>query len=706
MMVAGTQPQQQQQQQQQRQQSPGRVVASSQEAGEEEAHYAKKSAPKSTTPTPTTVAAASPSGAAAAAAMRESTASSIHEYVTKRRAKTDGDTRKAQEAKQLPKMNRRHTLNDAAAAATVSTDDDGSNAQRSRQFGQPQQRRRTRVPSITKAEVVGDEAKTVNGMVSEWLAGRQVATVLSVPTQLAVVVASYDGRTSFTHKYVAERYSSKGRHVVEAVERQGSDLYGVRNCTVLRTSAPAGSLEVHVAIRLPIDQAAAAASATVPAEDVVIDESKDCPPPAGTTLVHTKTLFSKELTGGWPSGRRVAKKMVEWLKEIGVNCGPLEVERCEHFEKTLTANVSHSLPEASLEHWVKVLDVPFSDVVRFEYDGPLPWKKNKQQLSVIKGEGEERDDDDDESDQGSDEGSGDDRGGNDSSPIPTVRRRASLLLTSPKLEHNRSVANAVFQWRAKAKKEVEDPNPKPPPCPPLATSKATLTDLVKSNDNDDDDDNNNDEDIDGDDDNQHREGKASNNDGGTQLEGVVSRVAASPDTAFPRQEWSDAWEADGELAEQQLPSRPVHVCRVPRTTRLVLVGYRDHDDGTYTANVSGNVDLDGKSSSNASDSSNSKGSTSTLTLAAAAPPCIAFELTTRKAESTEHGNIHWYCHRPPGHPRAYFGQDFGFSTQHHLLVPSIDLTHLLELNFLRAHSPPILFLSNSILLPILSRAML
>ena len=61
------------------------------------------------------------------------------------------------------------------------------------------------------------------------------------------------------------------------------------------------------------------------------------------------------------------------LFQVCVSMVSKEVGRCQAFEHLLCGSVVRHLDEWRLAAtWVKVLDVPFEDAVRFEYDGPTP----------------------------------------------------------------------------------------------------------------------------------------------------------------------------------------------------------------------------------------------------------------------------------------------------------------------------------------------
>ena len=447
---------------------------------------------------------------------------------------------------------------------------------------------------------------------------------------------------------------------------------------------------------------------------------------------------------------------------------PKAAGRAQSFEKLICESVVRSLDEWKLTAtWVKILDVPFEDAVRFEYDGPTPppksisevakmqldaakakaqaqidlekasaaaaaaaggvvdksakgqRAKNKHygddpdgdQLEVVSDDGSSSDDSDNQCNEAPDDVDGQKataadttsdhqaadtkkRGSNGSTrrnssggglakPAESSSGRSSWrrlqsaqarLAASSGDNGNKDAANSqpatavggralktkdaaaltVFKWRAaKARSEGMEgvPTPKAPPPPrPLATSTEALSALMNSVKTPP----------------PTRGGSAR---GGGGMSSSISR-GDDDDISTPE---AAAAAAAAVAATEELPTRTVHVCRVPGRARLVLFGVRDAPHAyAPTQGYPGTV----------------------LEAAAAAPPSVAFAATapsftgsSRKvrrdlsnstrsrsnsysdintnnknkdaqATTTVYRGMHWHCLLPAGRG---FGHDVGFA---------------------------------------------
>ena len=373
---------------------------------------------------------------------------------------------------------------------------------------------------------------------------------------------------------------------------------------------------------------------------------------------------------------------------------PKAAGRAQGFEQLICESVVRQLDEWKLTAtWAKVLDVPFEDAVRFEYDGPTPppmsisevarrqldaakakaqaqLDQEKKAAAIIIGGGvgdstskerrasnEDRDENQDgdqaevvsdngsssdDSDYENNEGSGDKAAGNktvdnhvtglkkqgiggssgrrsssggggaqSSSGRSSWRRLQSAqarlasgndsstdLTAHPTAAGGRALktkdaaAITVFKWRAaKARSEgmMEGvPAPKAPPPPrPLATSKETLSALMRSATSS----------------SSTSKGSNASSGGGGSGSSKSSKSEVSEDVSAPK---AAAAAAAAVAATEELPTRTVHVCTVPGRARLVLFGVRDAPHAyAPTQGFPGTV----------------------LEAAAAAPPSVAFAAT-------------------------------------------------------------------------------
>jgi len=190
---------------------------------------------------------------------------------------------------------------------------------------------------ITRSEIVGDEARKETSALSEWVANPFHASLLKQPGHLLIVITHFEhpdqpgsGRatkttaatTAATASGVASgndedvadgapsastivaagtaaaaipapafsRYQKSASEVGTALEAVVQDLAGVQNVTVRTQPGLPGELNVCCAIR----------------------HSPRVHKPA---QVYTKVLFSRQLSGGWPSVKRTSRKLTDWLRD-------------------------------------------------------------------------------------------------------------------------------------------------------------------------------------------------------------------------------------------------------------------------------------------------------------------------------------------------------------------------------------------------------
>jgi hypothetical protein len=573
-----------------------------------------------------------------------------------------------------------------------------------------------RLPQPIKEQLVGDEEKSGSGLVSDWLKIPEVSRTLLEKKRLAIVVACYDGSTSFNHPCVYERYKNSANSVINVIKEFTDDCAGISGYSIVEKGDVAGSLEIYAAIHsevsVPLPAAplvttdASKRMGTSPSTyphlvatraSATIMKTQPIKPPVERNI-HTKLLFSKKLAGGWPDPKRCRRKLKRWLKkDVGIDISSIAHFRAREAEKAMTDHVHINFPIQYLANWVKILDVPWNDGVRFEYEGPREEEEEEKEeeggegnvdkndpnrVPLIEREGHDENNHNEKDDLII---NGDKKGHHQTSPSKKNQKNKigdKKRLTLKELKKNRkSKAKSSEQSDIKADRKgkmTKDDDEEEYKAPfrvggPLKHDDLHYFKNYSSSEEE--------EEVD-------EDGNVTRKSRKGPKEKIAKlmykwRGAAHVVTAFNKKReyhlatTSDVLHqqhdldkltdeatkqseraassitnpVDGALGDQMpVPTRTVHTCIIPRNVKHLLMGCAD------------GVAPSSSSSQDPTQTMNDK-----LAICAIAPPYHCFQSCENETESRQYRGVRWHC-RAPSMKDSGFGHDFGFSNSNEVVI--------------------------------------
>jgi len=191
---------------------------------------------------------------------------------------------------------------------------------------------------ITRGEIVGDEARKETAALSEWVANPYHASLLKEPGHLLIVI-THDEHPDRPGSGVTAKATTPGAEdgtVPRATSAEGAPLALSTAAATGTPAAPAptpafnrfqkSAAEISTALKAVVQDLAGVPKVTVRTQSGLPGELNVCcairhsPHVHQKAQVYTRVLFSRELSGGWPSAKRTSRKLTDWLRDEVWSC--------------------------------------------------------------------------------------------------------------------------------------------------------------------------------------------------------------------------------------------------------------------------------------------------------------------------------------------------------------------------------------------------